>query len=87
MASRDTRLYLGHLLKDITTGEMVHLFVIVLWGSMSSYKMGSYQSYFRARPNIHLGAGYCYEIRGFDPWARDVMSLIRFKKTWLAYHP
>ena len=53
-----TSLFLGHKWKNITVGEMVRFFGILLRISMEPQKMGGYESYFRDAPQIHLGVGY-----------------------------
>ena len=44
-------------------------------------------SYFEDNPVITVGNNYVAQLRGYDPWAKDVMSLIRFKQVRSAFHP
>ena len=87
MRSRNTSIYLGHKWENITVGEMVRFFGILLRISMEPRKMGGYESYFQDPPQIHLGVGYNVRLTGFEPWARNVMPLVRFKQIRSAFHP
>jgi len=50
-------------------------------------KMGGYTSYFQDNPLVHLASGYSVQLRGFSPWAKDVMPLICIKQIRGAFHP
>ena len=54
---------------------------------MEPRKMGGYASYFQENPIVNLSSGYSVQLRGFDPWAKEVMPLIRFKQIRGAFHP
>ena len=58
---------------------MVCFFGIMLRISMEPRKMGGYVSYFEDNPIIHMGGNYGVRLRGFDPWAKQIMALVRFK--------
>ena len=62
-------------------------FGILLRISMEPRKMGGYVSYFRDPPQVHLGVGYNVRLIGFEPWARNIMPLLRFKQIRSAFHP
>ena len=49
--------------------------------------MGGYTSYFQDNHVITMRTGYSVQLRGFDPWTKDIMSLIRFKQIRGAFHP
>ena len=49
--------------------------------------MGGYVSYFTENPTVVVGDGYSIQLRGYDPWAKDIMSLVRFKQIRSAFHP
>ena len=49
--------------------------------------MGRYLSYFQDNPVVHMGGNYNVRLRGFDPWAKEIMALIRFKQIRSAFHP
>ena len=36
---------------------------------------------------LTLGDSYAIELRGYENWAKDVMTLIRFKQIRSAFHP
>ena len=36
---------------------------------------------------ITVARHYNVKLRGYDPWAREVMSLVRFKQIRSAFHP
>ena len=69
MMARNTIVFLGHRWTNISTGEMIHFFGIMLHISLEPRKMGGYVSYFYSKPNIYLGSGYTVEPRGYDDWA------------------
>ena len=87
MTRNNTRLYLGHKWENISVRDMVLFYGIMLRISMSPRKMGGYASYFQNNPVISLGGGYAVGLRGFEPWAKDIMSLVRFKQIRSAFHP
>ena len=66
---------------------MIRFCGIMLRISFESRKMGGYTSFFQDNPVITMGTGYSVQLRGFDPWAKDIMSLIRFKQIRVAFHP
>ena len=76
LSSNSTSIFLGHRWKNILTGEMVRFCRILLRISMEPRKMGGYASYFQENPIVNLSSGYSVQLRGFDPWAKDVMPLI-----------
>ena len=80
MHARSSSMFLGHKWANITTGEMVRFFGIILRISMEPRKMGGYTSYFQENPVVSLANGYSVQLRGFDAWAKDIMPLIRFKQ-------
>ena len=49
--------------------------------------MGGYTSYFTENPTVRIGDGYMVQLRGYDAWAKEVMSLVRFKQIRSAFHP
>ena len=73
--------------RNITTAEMIRFFGIMLRISLEPRKMGGYVSYFTDNPTVVCGDGYSIQLRGYDPWARDVMTLVRFKQIRPAFHP
>ena len=54
---------------------------------MEPRKMGGYVSYFQDNPHVHMGGNYNVRVRGLDPWAKQIMALIRFKQIRSAFHP
>ena len=54
---------------------------------MGPRKMGGYTSYFENNPHITLSGGYSAQLQGFHPWAKEIMSLIRFKQIQSTLHP
>ena len=87
MRSRHSNLYIGKQWRDITTVEMIQFFGIMLRISMEPRKMGGYVSYFEENPVINIGDHYSVQLRGYNPWAKNVMSLSRFKQIRSAFHP
>ena len=67
-------------MENITVGEMIRFFGIMLRISMDPRKMGGYTSYFQDNPTVYMGGNYGVRLRGFNPWAKQIMALIRFKK-------
>jgi hypothetical protein len=58
MMNRRSSLYLGHKWKNITVGEIIQFFGIMLIISMETRKMGGYVSYFEDSPVISMGGLY-----------------------------
>eukprot|EP00957_Ditylum_brightwellii_P209529 15362134-Ditylum_brightwellii.AAC.1 len=54
---------------------------------MEPCKMGRYKSYFTNSPHVLLGEKYSVGLRGFDCWAKQIMTLSRFKRSSCAMHP
>ena len=55
--------------------------------SIDHWKMGGYLSYFVEDPMIHLCHRYSVQLRGYDAWKKYIMTLIRFKEIYSAFHP
>ena len=53
---------------------------------MESRKIGEYASYFQDNHVVHMGGNYGGRLCGFDPWAKKIMSLIRFKYIRSTFH-
>ena len=87
MISGNSILYLGHTWRNITVGEMIRFFGIMLHISLEPRKMGGDTSYFVEDPVVILGSGYFCKLRGYQVWAKEVMTLIRFNQTRSAFHP
>ena len=87
MNTQSSSMFLGHKWRNISTGEMIRFFGIMLRISLEPRRMGGYTSYFQDNPTITLSTGYSVQLRGFDAWAKDVMPLIRFKQIRGAFHP
>ena len=87
MNSRNSNKYLGHEWKNITTAEMIRFFGILLRISLEPRKMGGYITYFSEEPVIAMGSTYRCKLRGYEPWAKRIMSLVRFKQIRSAFHP
>ncbi len=87
MNARNSTLYLGHKWKNIMSSEMIRFFGILLKISLEPRKMGGHVSYFTENPAVRIGDGYTVELRGYNSWAKEVMSLIRFKQIRSAFHP
>ena len=87
MNTQSSSMFSGHKWRNISTGEMIRFFGIMLRISLDPRKMGGYTSYFQDNPIITLSNGYSVQLRGFDPWAKEVMPLIRFKQIRGAFHP
>ena len=66
---------------------MARFFGTMLRISMESKKMGGRASYFEDNPIVHMGGDYRVRLRRFDPWAKQVMTLIRFKQIRSAFYP
>ena len=85
MRQRNTSLFLGHKWDNITVKEMIHFFGIMLRISLEPRKMGGYQSYFTEQLSITASNGYSTSLRGYHAWAKDIMSLLRFKQIRSAF--
>ena len=66
MEPRNPTLYLGHKWTNITVGEIIRLFGIMLRISIETWEMGGYLSNFVEDPIIHLGCGYGVQLWGYD---------------------
>ena len=87
MKERNTSLFLGHKWSNISVTEMIHFFGILLRVSIEPRKMGGYATYFTEDHNVTLSTGYSTNLRGYSAWAKDVMTLIRFKQLRSAFRP
>ena len=85
MRQRNTSLFLGHKWNNITVEEMIHFFGIMLRISLEPRKMGGYESYFTEQLSITASNGYSTSLRGYHAWAKDIMSLLRFKQIRSAF--
>ena len=85
MKERNTSLFLGHKWNNISVTEMIHLFEIMLRISPEPRKMGGYESYFVEDQSITLCNGYSTSLRGYNAWAKDIMTLLRFKQIRSAF--
>ena len=85
MTERNTSLFLGHKWTNISVEEMIHFFGIMLRISLSPRKMGGYDSYFNDNINVTLSNGYSTNLRGYGTWAKEIMSLLRFKQIRSAF--
>ena len=47
--------------------------------------MGGYESYFNDNINVTLCNGYSINLRGYNAWAKEIMSLLRFKQIHSAF--
>ena len=87
MAARNSTLFLGHKWTNITVGEMIRFFGVLLRISLEPRKMAGYESYFVESKTVHLGQGYGLVLRGYNAWAKDIMTLVRFKQIRSAFRP
>ena len=87
MIRDNTNLFIGRKWSNITTGEMVRFFGIMLRISMEPRKMGGYATYFQDNVYMDTGGGYKVKLRGFTCWAKEIMPLDRFKQIRSAFHP
>ena len=68
----------------VTSGKIFPLerwlvfFGIMLRIRMEPRKMGGYTSYFQDNPVIKLASGNPVQLRGYDPWAKEILFIIRF---------
>ena len=85
MRQRNTSVFLGHKWSNVTVEEMIHFFGIMLRISLEPRKMGGYKSYFTEQHSITAANGYSTSLRGYHAWAKDVMSLLRFKQIRSAF--
>ena len=85
MKERNTSLFLGHKWNNISVTEMIHFFGIMLRISLEPRKMGGYESYFVEDQSITLCNGYSATLRGYNAWAKDIMTLLRFKQIRSAF--
>ena len=87
MIRDNTNLFIGRKWSNITTGEMVRFFGIMLQISMEPRKMGGYATYFQDNVYMDMGGGYKVKLRGFVCQAKEIMPLDRFKQIRSAFHP
>ena len=87
MNERNTKLFIGHKWSNISVQEMIHFFGIMLRISLEPRKMGGYDSYFIEDHTIVLANGYTVTLTGYSPWAKDIMTLVRFKQIRSAFRP
>ena len=87
MNSRNSNKFLGHEWKNISTAEMIRFFGILLRISLEPRKMGGYTTYFSDESVIAMGSTYRCKLRGYEPWAKRIMTLVRFKQIRSAFHP
>ena len=66
---------------------MIRFFGILLRISLEPRKMGGYATYFLEEPVIEMGSAYYCKLRGYLPWAKSIMSLVRFKQIRSTFHP
>ena len=85
MKERNTTLFLGHKWSNISVEEMVHFFGILLQISLEPCKMEGDGSYFVENQSLTLASGYTASLRGYNAWAKDIMSLVRFKQIRSAF--
>ena len=72
---------------NITLEEMIHFLGNVLKMSIDDRKLGGYCEYFDESICTGLAEGYSVQLDGFKAWAKDVMTLRRFKQIRSAFHP
>ena len=87
MSGSNSILYLGTKWMNINAGEIIRLFVIMMRISIELRNMRWYLTYFVEDTMIHLGHGYSVQLRGYYDWKTYVMTLIRFKHIFSAFHP
>ena len=87
MSGRNSRLYLGYKWTNITVGEIIRLFKIILRISIDPHNMGGYPYYFVEDPMIHLGHVYSVQLRVYDAWGKYVMTLTILKHIQSEFHP
>ena len=68
MAEINSTLYLGQKWTNITVGEKIIFFGIMLRISITTQKMVGYVSYFLDDPMIHLCHSFAVQIRGYGVW-------------------
>ena len=87
MKERCSNKFIGHKWQNIRVEEMIRFFGIMLQISLEPRKMGGYPSYFTDQSSLGIGTNYSVHLRGYKPWAKDVMTLVRFKQIRSAFHP
>ena len=80
MKVSNSTLYLGGKLMNITIGEILGFFGIMMRISTEPRKMGGYPSYFVEDPIICFGCEYSVQCRLYYYWGKYVMNIIIFKK-------
>ena len=86
MAGSKYALYLGHIWMNITVGKIIRFFGIVMQISIEPRNMGGYPSYFVEDSMVHLGHVYYVQLRGYDAWSKDIMTLILLKYIHSSFH-
>ena len=79
MRSRNSTLCVGHKWKNVSVSEMIRFLGILLQISLELRKMGVYTSCFAVNSNVQLGTACFIELRGNNEWAKDTITLARFK--------
>ena len=79
ISGRKSTSYLEHKWMNITVGEIIWYFGIMMRISIDPNNMGGGPSYFVEDPMIHLCHGYPVQLRGYDSWEIYVMTLTRLK--------
>ena len=87
MKEINTTLFLVHKWENISVEEMVRFFGILLRISLEPRKMGGYESHFSENNTITLAIGYISILRGYNGWAKEIMSLVRLKQIRSAFRP
>ena len=87
MKERCSNKFIGRNWQNIRVEEMIRFFGIMLRISLEPRKMGGYPSYFTDQSSLGIGTNYSVHLRGYKPWAKDVMTLVRFKQIRSAFHP
>ena len=87
MSGSNSILYLGTKWMNITAGEIIRLFVIMMRISIELRNMRWYLTYFVEDTMIHLGHGYAVKLRVYYAWDKDILTLIRFKHIHIDLHP
>ena len=87
MHSRNSTSCLGHKWDNIQVSEMIRFPWILLRISLEPRKMEGYASCFTANSNVKIGTACSVEIRWHNAWAKDAMTIARFKQIRSALHP
>ena len=87
MTVRNYTLYLSHKRKNISVGEIIELFGIMLQMSIYPRKMGWYSSYFMKYTMVHLWKWIFCSTQDLWFWWKDITILIILKKIISAFHP